>query len=160
MKLGRFLSALLASSRTSGRTASGVLGRGLHVRVSAAPERLCLYRVGTTFEGEAAEREGRVCAEQLGWTDYLLSWEERETRRYLIVTRTVAVPEPDDEPPIDRAQLIAEILAARAQQDPFWALEQVAAIRRGALERLSDDVLLAEHTMVVTLGALMKGNPS
>ena len=70
----------LARQRHSPQQTS--LGHGLIVRAHHQQPRLCLWREqGEWKPGEAAEREGRVCAEQLGWQNFTLTWKGR----YLIV---------------------------------------------------------------------------
>lgn len=83
MSLSSTLSGLLARAAETGQTQSWSLGRGLRVRVATGPPRLCLWRTEGAWEpgDAAAEREGRVCAAQLGWQTYTLRWHGR----YLIV---------------------------------------------------------------------------
>ncbi|MFC5846703.1 hypothetical protein [Deinococcus petrolearius] len=82
MSLATTLSGLLARSAAERRTVPWTLGKGLRVRVTTGPPRLCLWREdGAWGPGEASEREGRVCAAQLGWSAYDLRWQGR----YLIV---------------------------------------------------------------------------
>lgn len=70
----------LARSRHSPQRTT--LSKGLHVEASCRLPRFRLWRErGEWQPGEAAEREGRVCAEQLGWQNFTLRWQGR----YLIV---------------------------------------------------------------------------
>lgn len=90
MTLQRTLSGLLAKAAQTGETQTWQLGKGLRVRVSATPNRLCLWRdQGEWKPGEAAEREGHTCAEKLGWTDHLLHWHGK----YLVVTQVAPLLE-------------------------------------------------------------------
>lgn len=85
MSLASTLSGLLARAASEGQPQNWSLGKGLRVRVATGPPRLCLWRDEGNWEpGEAAEREGRVCAAQLGWTAYDLHWHGR----YLVVEQS------------------------------------------------------------------------
>ncbi|AFZ67115.1 hypothetical protein [Deinococcus peraridilitoris] len=86
-RLGDLLHARLAMAAKLNRTQGLALRNGLQIRVSAAPDTLTLWRNDGDFSGEKAEREGRVCARHLGWTDYTLDWEQGEVRRFLKVKR-------------------------------------------------------------------------
>ena len=57
------------------------LGKGLHVEASYRLPRFRLWRETGEWAGEKAEKEGHVCAAQLGWKNYTVRWQGR----YLIV---------------------------------------------------------------------------
>ena len=81
-QLASRLSGLFKLARSRHSPQQTTLGHGLTVRAHHQLPRLCLWRErGEWQPGEAAEREGRVCAEQLGWQNFTLRWQGR----YLIV---------------------------------------------------------------------------
>lgn len=87
MSLHSTLAGLLSRAAQTGETQAWQLGKGLRVRVAANPDRLCLWRdEGEWGPGEAAEREGHVCAKTLAW-EYALRWQGK----YLIVERQTAL---------------------------------------------------------------------
>lgn len=75
------LSGLIKLAKQRHQPQQTVLGKGLYVRADNQRPRLALWRETGEWSGEKAEREGRVCAEQLGWQNYRLRWKGR----YLIV---------------------------------------------------------------------------
>lgn len=84
MSLQGTLAGLLSKAAQTGEVQPWQLGKGLRLRVSARPNRLCLWRdQGDWHPGETAEREGHTCAGQLGWTNDLVHWHGR----YLVVTQ-------------------------------------------------------------------------
>lgn len=84
MKLPIILNDLLTRAEQEGRPVQKSLGRGLYVRATTDPRRLCLWRTeGEWGPGEASEREGHTCAKALGWGSYRLDWSG--SGRYLTV---------------------------------------------------------------------------
>lgn len=84
-KLAFILANLLKRAEQTQETQQRGLGHGLMIRVSASPNRLCLWRERGRWEpSEVAEREAHICAKHLGWGEnYLLHWRGK----YLICTQ-------------------------------------------------------------------------
>lgn len=102
MTLAATLHNLIRTSREAGKPMTLTLRNGLTVRAAAVPtERLCLWRrAGKWGPGNAAEREARVCAKELGWNDYELAWEG--DNKYLVMTFLQSLNPPPTEHPVWR----------------------------------------------------------
>lgn len=84
-RLGYRLRDLFQRAKAAGEPQQIVLQSGLHVRVHEEWPKFFVWRTEGPWEpGDAAEREGRVCAESLGWRNFSLRWHGR----FLVVEDT------------------------------------------------------------------------